>query len=224
MFTGIVQGMGQVESVETIRGIRCLVINLKTHADELRLGASVAVNGACLTVTQINHPCAHFDVIAETMERTNLGLLSAGDSVNIERSLRFGDEVGGHVLSGHVSGTATVREIITEDDNRTAWFEVDPSLLRYLLWKGWVALDGVSLTISDIDRQNQRIAVSLIPETLARTTMGHLSADSTVNLEIDAHIQAVVHTIQDLLSDPDLRAQILHNNSVSWQVGSQFSS
>ena len=209
MFTGIVQGMGRVVDIETVEGICRLTVDLGPHAAGLQSGASVANNGTCLTVSNIDGSTARFDVIAETMQLTNLGDLAVGDPVNIERSLRFGDELGGHVLSGHVSGTATVDEIIGEDDNRKMWFDVDESLMPYLLWKGWVAIDGASLTISGVDRDAHRIAVSLIPETLERTTLGRVNIGDRVNLEIDAHTQAIVHTVQELLSDPGFRAQIL---------------
>lgn len=209
MFTGIVQGMGRVVGVETAGGIGRLTVDLGGCAEGLKAGASVANNGACLTVSHIDGSKVRFDVIAETMALTNLGSLSAGDPVNIERSLRFGDELGGHVLSGHVSGTATVCDIIAEGDNRTVWFDVDRSLMPYLLWKGWVALDGASLTVSGVDRDRGRIAVSLIPETLERTTLGLVSVGDPVNIEIDAHTQAIVHTVRDLLSDPGFRDQIL---------------
>lgn len=209
MFTGIVAGMGRVAGVETVDGICRLTVDLGSHADGLQTGASVANNGTCLTVSDIDGSTVRFDVIAETMQRTNLGALSAGDPVNIERSLRFGDELGGHVLSGHVSGTATVSEIIVEGANRTMWFDVDASLMPYLLWKGWVAIDGASLTVSAVDRGAHRIAVSLIPETLERTTLGRVSVGDPVNIEIDAHTQAIVHTVRDLLGDPEFRVQVL---------------
>ena len=215
MFTGIVQGMGQVVGSETVEGVGRLTVDLGPHADGLQLGASVANNGTCLTVAGIDGSRARFDVIAETMQCTNLGSMAVGDRVNIERSLRFGDELGGHVLSGHVSGTATVCEIIAEGDNRTMWFDVDPSLMRYLLWKGWVALDGASLTISGVDRDGHRIAVSLIPETLERTTLGRVAVGDSVNLEVDAHTQAIVHTVGDLLGDPGFRAQVLGADPVA---------
>ena len=209
MFTGIVQGMGQITGIDTVEGICHLTVDLGPHVEGLQTGASVANNGTCLTVSDIDGSLVRFDVIAETMQMTNLRDLSVGDPVNIERSLRFGDELGGHVLSGHVSGTVTVREIIADGDNRTMWFDVDASLMPYLLWKGWVALDGASLTISGVDRGAHRIAVSLIPETLERTTLGRASVGDSVNIEIDAHTQAIVHTVQDLLADPDFRTQVL---------------
>ena len=215
MFTGIVQGMGRVADISTVGGICRLTVDLGAHAEGLTAGASVANNGACLTVADIDGSRVRFDVIAETMNLTNLGSLSVGDPVNIERSLRFGDELGGHVLSGHVSGRATVCEIATDGDNRTMWFDIDESLMPYLLWKGWVAIDGASLTISAVDRTAHRIAVSLIPETLERTTLGLVGVGDPVNIEIDAHTQAIVHTVKDLLSDPDFRAQMLGADPVT---------
>lgn len=215
MFTGIVQGMGRVVDIETVEGVCRLTVDLGPHAEGLQAGASVANNGTCLTVSSIDGSTVRFDVIAETMQLTNLGNLSVGDRVNIERSLRFGDELGGHVLSGHVSGTATVCEIVAEGDNRTMWFDVDEPLMPYLLWKGWVAIDGASLTISAVDRDVHRIAVSLIPETIERTTLGLVSVGDPVNIEIDAHTQAIVHTVKDLLSDPGFRTQILSADPVA---------
>jgi riboflavin synthase len=123
--------------------------------------------------------------------------------------LKFGDELGGHILSGHVAGTASVAEIVADGDNRTMWFDVDPGHMPYLMWKGWVALDGASLTISRVDREKNRIAVSLIPETLTRTTLGDVAIGDRVNLELDAQTQTIVHTVRDLLTDPTYRAQLL---------------
>ncbi len=209
MFTGIVQHQCEVVAVDTVDGIMRLTVDGREAADGLERGASVATNGVCLTVTDLDGSLIRFDVIGETLEVSNLGTTTVGDRVNIERSLRFGDELGGHILSGHVAGTATVSQIETDGENRTVWFTVDPDHLRYLLWKGWVALDGASLTISRIDRAEHRFAVSLIPETLARTTLGRIDVGDRVNLEIDAQTQAIIHAVGDLLSDPDLRRQIL---------------
>ncbi len=209
MYTGIVQGQCEVLCVEVVDGVGTLTVELGRLSDGLEPGASISINGACLTVTQVSGCQAQFNVIGETFDSTNLGLTTAGDRVNVERSLRFGDELGGHVLSGHVADTVTVQDIVAEGDNRTMWFDVDPKLMRYLLWKGWVALDGASLTVSRVDRDTSRIAVSLIPETLARTTLGRVSVGDKVNLEIDGQVQAIVETVSDVLRDPDLRAQVL---------------
>jgi riboflavin synthase len=163
----------------------------------------------CLTASNIDGNLVRFEVIGETLEVTNLVAVEVGDKIDIERSLKFGDELGGHILSGHIAGIATVHEILAEGDNRTMWFDVDPEIMRLLLWKGWVALDGASLTISRIDREANRIAVSLIPETLERTTLGRVSIGDELNLEVDSQTQAIMHAVRDILSDADLRSQIL---------------
>ena len=209
MFTGIVQDRCRVIAVDTVDGVCRLTVDLATLAEGLELGASVANNGTCLTASHIDGTHVRFDVISETLELTNLGRVAVGDRVNIERSLRIGDELGGHILSGHVAGTASVAEIVADGDNRTMWFDVDPDHMPYLMWKGWVALDGASLTISRVDREQHRIAVSLIPETRERTTLGDVSVGDRVNLELDAQTQTIVHTVRDLLTDPTYRAQLL---------------
>ncbi len=209
MFTGIVQAQCRVVEISDEAGVRSLTVDLGPLVEGLELGASVANNGACLTASSIDGDHVTFDVIAETLELTNLGGLVAGDTVNIERSLRFGDELGGHIVSGHVSGMATVDEIVEEGANRTLWFAVDAARMPYLLWKGWVAVDGVSLTISRIDREGNRFAASLIPETLQRTSLGSVRVGGRVNIELDSQTQTIVATVHDVLRDPVLRAQIL---------------
>ena len=209
MYTGIVQGQCEVLSVEMVDGVGTLIVDLGALAEGLEPGASVSVNGVCLTVTGLDGAGVGFNVIGETFASSNLGSVAAGDRVNVERSLKFGDELGGHILSGHVADTVTVAEIEADGANRTMWFDVAPQHMRYLLWKGWVALDGASLTISRVDRAAGRIAVSLIPETLARTTLGRVMVGDRVNLEIDAQTQAIVSTVEDLLSDPEMRSQLL---------------
>jgi len=205
MFTGIVQDLCDVVDVEDRGGVRRLHVRLGERADGLELGASVANNGVCLTVTAVEGEVVSFDVIAETVELTNLRSVEPGDHVNIERSLRFGDELGGHILSGHVSGTLTVARIESDDENRTVWFSVPAEHMPYLMWKGWIALDGVSLTISRLDRETDHVAVSLIPETLARTTLGRVEVGSVVNLELDAQTQTIVTTVREVLRNPELR-------------------
>jgi riboflavin synthase len=209
MFTGIVQGLCEVVGVEAGDGIRQLTVDLGSLADGLELGASVANNGVCLTASKIDGPLVRFDVIGETLDVTNLSVIEAGDHVDIERSLKFGDELGGHILSGHISGQVTVHEVVAEGDNRTMWFDVPPELMRLLLWKGFVALDGCSITISRVDRDADRIAVSLIPETLERTTLGRVAAGDSVNIEIDTQTQAIMHAVREIFNDEELRSQIL---------------
>lgn len=209
MFTGIVQALRPVVAIDEIDGVRSLTVDLGALADGLELGASVANNGACLTASAIDGSEVTFDVIGETLDLTNLSSVVIGDAVNIERSLKFGDELGGHLVSGHISDTAVVDEIEAEGANRTMWFALDGTHLRFLLWKGWVAVDGVSLTVSRVDREQGRFAVSLIPETLARTTLGSIAVGGSVNIELDSTTQAIVETVREILGDADLRRQIL---------------
>jgi len=208
MFTGIVQGLCRVSSITDEPGLRRFQIDLGALADGLVTGASVAVNGTCLTATSIDHGRVGFDVILETTARSNLGQLAVGAQVNIERSLKFGDEIGGHVLSGHVTDVVTVVHIDSGPGERTLWFEVAGQWMPYLFHKGFVALDGASLTIASVDRQRHRISVSLIPETIGRTTLGRIVIGAPVNLEIDAQTQVIVTTVERLLSDPGWRREL----------------
>ncbi len=208
MFTGIVQGLCRVASVTDEPGLRRLQLQLDDLAGGLQTGASVSINGTCLTATSIDGGRVAFDVIRESVARTNLGGLATGDLVNVERSLKFGDEIGGHVLSGHVADVVTVAQIDAGPHERTVWFDVSPQWLTFLFHKGYVALDGASLTIAAIDRARGRICVSLIPETIDRTTLGRVVVSDRVNLEIDAQTQTIVSTVERLLNDPDWRRQL----------------
>jgi riboflavin synthase len=209
MFTGIVQDQCRVHDVVELDGMRRLVVELGPLSEGLELGASVANNGTCLTVTAVDGGRVSSDVIDETLTRTNLAALRPGDLVNIERSLRVGDEIGGHEVSGHVSTTGTVVEIERSDNNQRTWIEVDEEWMPYLHLKGFVALDGASLTISHLDRDRHRIAVSLIPETLARTSFGRHVVGDPVNVEVEYRTLVIVDTIRRMLEDPDTRARLL---------------
>lgn len=208
MFTGIVQGLCRVAAVTDEPGLRRLQLQLDDLSSGLQLGASVAVNGTCLTATFVEKGRVGFDVIRESVARSNLGGLAVGDLVNVERSLKFGDEIGGHVLSGHVADVVTVAQIDTGPRERTVWFDVPREWLAFLFHKGFVALDGASLTIAAIERERGRISVSLIPETIERTTLGRVVVGDRVNLEIDVQTQTIVSTVERLLNDPDWRRQM----------------
>ena len=208
MFTGIVQQLSEVVGIDDRDGVRRLTVDLGEHAAGLELGASVANNGVCLTASSIDGGHVGFDVISESLGLTNLGETAVGSHVNVERSLKFGDELGGHLVSGHVSGMMTVAEIEIDGANRTLWFDVAADHMAYLMWKGWVAIDGASLTISRVDRDRNRIAVSLIPETLERTTLGVAEVGAHVNLELDAQTQTIVTTVRQVLADPTMRELI----------------
>ncbi|MDO5686997.1 MAG: riboflavin synthase subunit alpha [Neisseria sp.] len=199
MFTGIVQGMGEVVAVREQENFRTLSVRLPEQAAQnLTIGASVANNGCCLTITRIDGNQVDFDVMGETLAKTNLGALRAGDRVNIERAARFGDEIGGHVMSGHVMGTVTLMRVDEDAHNRSLWFRLPERLRAYVLEKGFVGLDGCSLTVGTVT--DDAFNVHLIPETLNRTLFGTRQVGDAVNLEIDAQTQAVVDTVTRVLA------------------------
>lgn len=204
MFTGIVQAFVPVVRIESLPNLKRLTLDLGEIAEGLEPGASVATNGVCLTASGFPAPDhVTFDVIAETLERSNLGALQVGDRVNVERSFRVGDEVGGHIVSGHVACSAPVVAIQQSDNLRVVQVSVPEQWLRYLTLKGFVALDGASLTISHRDSAARTIGVSLIPETIERTTLGRCRIGDCLNLEVDAQTQAVVDTVERVLASEE---------------------
>ena len=209
MFTGIVQGVRAVIGVTDKNGVRRLRLDLSDLHEGIANGASIAVNGTCLTVSAHGEKWADFDVIPETLRTTNLGAVRVGDGVNVERSARLSDEIGGHRVSGHVSGVGVVTRIVVIGGDYRVWISVPPSLMPYLLRKGFVALNGASLTIAEVERSHHEFAINLIPETLARSTFGTSHAGAELNIEVDATTQAIVDTVRSLLNDRSLRAELL---------------
>jgi riboflavin synthase len=211
VFTGIVQELAPVVGLERAPGLLRLQLGLSPERRAgLVAGASVAVNGTCLTAARFDDTGVGFDVIAETLERTNLGTLTLGDRVNVERSATFADEIGGHRVSGHVTGTAVVADVRDSENNRTVRLRCeDGDWLRWVFYKGFIALDGASLTVSALDREDGALEVSLIPETLARTTFGFRRQGDRVNVEVDSETQAVVETVERLFADPEWRSRVL---------------
>jgi riboflavin synthase len=189
MFTGLVAGVGRVVScASTPDGSRIEVES--SLAGELSLGDSVAVNGACLSATSVEGSRFAADVVAETLRRTTLGDLAVGSRVNLELPLRASDRLGGHVVLGHVDGTATVSELREAGE---VVFEIEPGLARYVVEKGSIALDGVSLTVAKID--GSAVTIALIPETRRSTTLGFVTIGSRVNVEVDIlakHVEKLV--------------------------------
>ncbi|KGQ13137.1 Riboflavin synthase alpha chain [Beauveria bassiana D1-5] len=166
---------------------------------DLETGASVAHNGCCLTVTAIDGNRVSFDLMKETLRITNLGELNVGDSVNVERAAKFNDEIGGHLMSGHIMTTAEISKILTSENNRQIWFKIqDKTLMKYILYKGYVGIDGISLTVGEVTAT--RFCVHLIPETLERTTLGAKKLGQRVNIEIDPQTQAIVDTVERVLA------------------------
>lgn len=200
MFTGIVQGLAQVVDLQRKDEFMRLTLQFPVaHCDHLQNGASIAINGTCLTVTSFDSNRISFDLIAATLATTNLGELGMGDSVNFERAARVGDEIGGHTMSGHVYSTLEILGIERSDDNCIIWFERPADLAPYLLPKGFVGLNGCSLTIAQVEPD--RFCVYLIPETLRMTTFGSLSEGDEVNVEIDPQTQAIVDTVERYLNE-----------------------
>jgi riboflavin synthase len=182
MFTGLVEATARVRRVQPDGdGVR---LEVETPlAAELRQGDSIAVNGVCLTAVDPDGGRFQADVMAETLRRSSLGPLAEGDAVNVELPLRAGDRLGGHVVQGHVDGTGTVAEARDEGFARLVRIDAEPGLLRYVVEKGSIAVDGVSLTVAEVDEAG--FTVSLIPETLERTTLGLAAPGRVVNLEVD---------------------------------------
>ena len=182
MFTGLVESTAQVRRIEPDGdGVR---LEVETPlAKELAHGDSIAVNGVCLTAVNPDAERFRADVMAETLRRSSLGPLGEGDSVNVELALRAGDRLGGHMVQGHVDGTGTVEAVADEGFARLVTIAADSELLRYVVEKGSIAVDGVSLTVASVDERS--FTVSLIPETLERTTFGQAAPGRVVNLEVD---------------------------------------
>ncbi|WP_145514282.1 riboflavin synthase subunit alpha [Yersinia massiliensis] len=203
MFTGIVQGTAPVVAIEEKSNFRTHVVEMPTEMlPGLALGASVSHNGCCLTVTAVEGNQVSFDLMKETLRITNLGDIKVGDQVNLERAAKFSDEIGGHLMSGHIICTAEIAKIYTSENNRQIWFRMpSDDLMKYVLHKGFIGIDGISLTIGEV--VNNRFCVHLIPETLARTTLGKKRLGNRVNIEIDPQTQAVVDTVERVLAQRD---------------------
>ena len=202
MYTGIVQALLPVAMIERKPGLMSMTIRLPGDLSaELETGASVAANGVCLTVTGIQGEQVSFDVMQETLNLTNLDQIEVGSLVNIERSAKAGVEVGGHILSGHIMATARVLSVEITENNRRITFSGDPAWLKYVFNKGFLALNGASLTVAGIDRENHHFWVNLIPETLKRTNFGLLEEGDLVNVEVEHQTQVIVDTVTRLLEE-----------------------
>jgi riboflavin synthase len=182
VFTGLIADLGSIEALDRDEAGATLEIRTKL-AGELSAGDSVAVNGVCLTATAVGRESFRAEAMPETLTRSSLGALQAGSRVNLELAMRPSDRLGGHIVQGHVDGTGTIASLTPEGISRVVEIDADPEVVRYLVEKGSVAVDGVSLTVSAL--RDDGFAVSLIPETLDRTTLGELTEGARVNLEAD---------------------------------------
>jgi riboflavin synthase len=203
MFTGIVQGVGVIKAVTDHGELRAFSIEFpERFTDGIEIGASVSVDGVCLTVTAILSPVlVDFDVMLQSLRITTLADLEAGARVNVERAAKDGAEIGGHPLSGHVDFTGTIIHIASSEHNRMVRIGVPADFRRYVFPKGYIAINGCSLTVSDINRDEGWFEIWLIPETRRATTFDAKGVNDSVNIEIERSTQVVVDTIRESVKE-----------------------
>lgn len=199
MYTGIVDGCFEVLETRTCDGVASFRVALaKQLSRSLEIGSSVSIDGVCVTITRTDVDAIRFDVIRETMLRATLGALSPGDMVNVELSARRNDVIGGHEMSGHIDGVVEIVDIDHEGRNHIITFSFPATHSRYLFNKGFLGINGASLTTSDLDKANHLLRVHLIPETLRVTNLGLKGVGDCLNFEIDRRTQTIVDTVYDL--------------------------
>ena len=197
MFTGIVAGTGTISEMAGEEVVRIVIDFESVSTDNLETGASVSIDGTCLTVVEIKSPMISFDVIPETLQKTTLGTKSSGSAVNLERALKMGDELGGHLLSGHILGMGEITERIEGKENLDLRISCPNHIMKFVQEKGYIAIDGISLTIGNVDETS--FSLHLIPETLALTTIGGKQIGDKVNIEVDSMTQTIVSTVERIL-------------------------
>lgn len=183
MFTGLIEEIGKVLRVEKSTKSARMIIEANIVLEGIRIGDSIATNGVCLTVTDLTKHTFAVDVMAETMRRSNLHRLSTGDKINLERALRVGDRLGGHIVSGHIDGMGTIANFEQEENAIWVTINAESDLLKYIVQKGSITIDGISLTVAGVD--DKSIKVSLIPHTRDKTTLLSKKVGELVNLECD---------------------------------------
>lgn len=196
MFSGIIDAVGSVLFARSVAGGSELAIRAPGYWKDLENGASVAIDGVCLTLTQADERDARFDVVAETLRRTTLGRLRADDRVNLQKSLALGDRIDGHFVQGHVDAVAEVARVDQSPRESLWWFRPGVEAMRFIVPKGSIAIDGISLTIAEI--RDDLFSVALIPTTLERTTLGDKKIGARVNLETDLLARTAVHYLESM--------------------------
>ena len=199
MFTGIVAGTGRIVSISGDDVIRLVIDFSMVSTKGLETGASVSVDGVCLTVVEINSPKISFDVIPETLRLTTLGEKIEGHWVNLERALKMGDELGGHLLSGHIMGVGEIVGRTEGEDHLDLLIDCPSDMMKFVQEKGYLAIDGISLTVGKVD--DGGFALHLIPETLALTTIGGKQLGEHVYIEVDSMTQTIVSTVERILEE-----------------------
>ena len=203
MFTGIVQGVARVAEITEKPGLTSFTLDFPPgFCEGLEIGASVACDGVCLTVTALHGANqADFDVMQQSLALTTLAGLRQGSRLNVERAARDGAEIGGHPLSGHVDFTGTIAAIRRPENNHVIRIQVAPRWMRYIFAKGYIAINGASLTVAEADRRAGWFEVWLIPETLRMTTFGDKAEGATLNIEIERQTQVFVDTVRDAIDE-----------------------
>ncbi len=194
MFSGIIEEVGTVESFDGAT----LVVAASLVLDDLKVSESIMVAGACLTVVKLSDTTFTVETVPETLHRTSFGDLKSGDHMNLERSLRYGDRVGGHMVQGHVDGVGTARSVITDGNSRVIVFEAPENIIENVVEKGFIAIDGASLTV--VDRRSDSFSIAIIPFTLENTTFSELNEGSRVNLETDVTAKYVASLVEPYLA------------------------
>ena len=202
VFSGIVHSTGTI--TQASKSTDSLTLEIESSSEfvaDLQIGASVCVDGVCLTVTSVNDTLISFDLIIETLRSTTFDTVKISDQVNLERSIKFGDEIGGHILSGHVSDTISIDKISKTDENYVLTFKTSSDIVKYIFPKGYVAINGVSLTVGDVFREDNLFDVYLIPETLRRTNLSNKLVGDLVNVEIESQTRNTVDTITQITKE-----------------------
>jgi len=197
MFTGLIEMLCIVKSVRHTASAMQLTVDLGKLADETKVGDSIAINGTCLTVAQLTANVAVFDVSPETLRKSALGKLKAGSQVNVERAVKAGDRLGGHIVAGHIDGTATIAAVHKQDKVWNIKFSAPSELLDQMVVKGSVAVDGISLTIASLDKGS--FGAAIIPETLKKTTLGKTKIGDSVNVETDVIVKIIKKQLENML-------------------------
>lgn len=214
MFTGIIEEIGIVKSVKS----KVITIEANKIFDDLKLGDSVAVNGTCLTISSFSNKIFNADITTETLSRTNLGDLKSGFKVNLERALTLNGRLGGHIVSGHIDGVGIIKNISKSENDIILKIEVSANLMKYIIEKGSVAVDGISLTVAKVDSNKNNFSVAIIPHTLKETVLYYKKAGDKVNIENDI----IGKYVEKLLSFNDFNFNNETNNKKNSNINMEF--
>jgi len=197
MFTGLIEAVCTVKSVRQTGGGLLLTVDLGKLSDESKIGDSIAINGVCLTVAELNGSVGSFDVSSETLTKSNLGKLRPASEVNAERAIKATGRLGGHIVQGHIDGVATIKAIERQGQFADIKFAAEPDLLNQMVVKGSVAVDGISLTIANMD--DSSFSAAIIPQTLKKTTLGEAKVGDCVNIETDIIVKTIKSQLEAIL-------------------------